>query len=837
MIEFDPASLTGSPDDSGFWQGLNAASVALQQAAQSEAAVYQVFCEQLIKLGLHGTINMLDDSRTQLKIASIVFSERLMKLVRKGEKLANIKALDYSYSVEAVQANQVVVNEQKIVFLPNNNENMSQVIPPHIFRFVAPLLKPILNIPAVLAPIYEQSVVIGVLYLSGRHLQIEHVPAISAFSNHLSIALQNARLFQAVEEAEQKYRRLFESANDGIFLYDQDSRQLLSANSKMLDLLGIAKEGLGAVRPSAWATPEMNLLYQQHLNLAIKNGSHFFEIPVVDRQGIQRHWQISATIIELKGKKVLNGFVRDITERVQAEEQQKKLSATLTQQTKLLEAILAATPDNFLVFGLDGRFLFVSPAILNFLGTAVEFVVGRTWQELHLPEEFGNLSDLDRATVLKTGHPVSREIRYPTPEGTREIEFITNPVRDDGGAVTSFVTTARDVTERRQTARAMHRAQKMESLGLLAGGIAHDFNNLLVAMLGQASLAQAHLAPDHPAYGHVSKAVLAAEQAAALTRQLLAYSGGGQFTIKPININTLIKESVDLLMVALPKQIQLQLNLAEGLPPIEADIAQMQQVIMNLVINASEAMAEQVGTIQVQTAVRTLTPNDDAYWRYTDRPLSPGNYVCLSVQDSGCGMENDTIAKIFDPFFTTKFTGRGLGLAAVLGIMRSHQGGLLVASQPTIGTTFELLFPVSEAAAVLQHEEPMALETAVSSVVLVIDDEPSVREAVTDILEMEGIGALTAANGDEGIAQYKAQAHTIDLVLLDLSMPGKSGQETFLELQKFDPNVRIMLSSGYSEADATRGFSSPPLVGFLQKPYRLDAFVQVIRRALTSSHA
>ena len=350
-------------------------------------------------------------------------------------------------------------------------------------------------------------------------------------------------------------------------------------------------------------------------------------------------------------------------------------------------------------------------------------------------------------------------------------------------------------------------------------------------------MAQVHLNGHHPAFGHVHKVVKAAEQAASLTRQLLAYSGGGQFTIQPFHLNDLIEESFDLLRVALPKKTFLEFDLAEDLPLVEIDTAQLQQVLMNLLINAAEAIGEQPGTILVQTAVRHITEQDTIFWRFTDQPLPPGPYVSLLIEDSGGGMADETITKIFDPFFTTKFTGRGLGLAAVLGIVRSHQGGLKVSSQVGTGTLFELLLPISGKTEVattadFAPESVADSETAVAGLVLVIDDERAVREAVIDILEMEGIDVLTAANGDEGIALYKTQAQDIDLVLLDLSMPGKSGHETFLELQQFDPNVRILLSSGYSEADATRGFARPPLVGFLQKPYRLDAFIRRLRKFL-----
>ncbi len=1120
--------MANGKENSSFWQSLNAASLALQQAAQSETAVYQVFSEQLVKLGLQGSVNLLDETGQNLRVTSLVFSERMMRFVKLGERRMRVTGLGFTYPVDASSADEAVLRTGEAVFLPDNSERIRLVVSQRIYRAITSLLKYFQNMPAILAPLFAKSEVIGVLYVAGSDLRPEDVPAIAAFATHLSIALENARLFQAVQRAEAQYRRLFESANDGIFLFDQRTRQLISANPKMLSLLGIKEQDVGKVRPSTWAPPNIYQLYAENLQCILEKGSHFFEVPYINEEGDTRHWQISANITELEGRPVINGLVRDITEarrseealrqreeqfrilaenvpgtiylckneprfpllyvndgvetltgyakemflneqifyvdlvypqdrpnidriltpeevaanqsyhfvyrvqhrsgrwrwveetgagvfdddgnllflegvitditqrveadllqktvyniaavahtdisldelyhsihkalalllnvqnfyialydkasdmisvpyfvdkydtspteqelgrgltafvirsnasklltheqinahiqegkvslrgtmpqvwlgvplrsqgeaigvlavqsyeestayseqdsqfltfvseqiasvinRKQAEERQQQLSAELTKQTRLLEAILAATPDNFLVFNLDGRLQFVSTNILEFLDLSIEAVVGKTWQELQMPAEFGEASDEGRATVLRTGEPVSREFHYPLPDGVREIEFIITPVFDDEGSVASFVSTVRDVTERRQTMRAMHRAQKMESLGILAGGIAHDFNNLLVAMLGQASLAQAYLEPNNRAYTHVNKVVQAAEQAANLTQQLLAYSGGGQFTTQAVHLNTLIQESTDLLKVALPKQVVLELDLAADLPPTEADTGQLQQVIMNLLINAAEAIGDRVGRIRLQTAVRCVTEKDALYWRYTDQPLAPGSYISLQVADNGDGMDQENIAKIFDPFFTTKFTGRGLGLAAVLGIVRGHHGGLSVLSEPQVGTVFELLLPAApdtQLQASAHQTEPEA-ETAVAGVVLVIDDEKAVRNAVVDILELEGLRALTAANGDEGIALYKSHADEIGLVLLDLSMPGKSGRETFEALQQFDPNVRILLSSGFSEADATQGLASPSLVGFLQKPYRLNTLVQQLHKTLNT---
>jgi two-component system, cell cycle sensor histidine kinase and response regulator CckA len=387
--------------------------------------------------------------------------------------------------------------------------------------------------------------------------------------------------------------------------------------------------------------------------------------------------------------------------------------------------------------------------------------------------------------------------------------------------------------QRQQAEEAMRQAQKLESLGVLAGGIAHDFNNLLVAMLGQTSLAMEQLPAESSARSHIEKAVGAARRAADLTRQLLAYSGRGQFQVLPINLNTLIQENLHLFEVAIPKNVRLVSNLAESLPFIDGDVGQMQQVIMNLVINAAEAIGRNLGTVRVTTDTYYITSADVHLWKYIGSPLTSGLYVTLSVQDNGSGMDAATLSKIFDPFFTTKVTGRGLGLAAVLGIVRGHKGGLRVESEVGKGTTFTLYLPVSVAqptTPTITDREQVPMVT--HGLVLVIDDEKPVREAVTDILEAEGITVIAARDGRAGLALYRERQADVGLVLLDLSMPGLSGEETFHELRRISPNVSIILSSGYQQSEVTRRFAGQGLVSFLQKPYDVDALIQEVGRHL-----
>lgn len=404
-----------------------------------------------------------------------------------------------------------------------------------------------------------------------------------------------------------------------------------------------------------------------------------------------------------------------------------------------------------------------------------------------------------------------------------------------GTAVLQALKQKRLRDEKEQTEQALLQSQKLESLAVLAGGVAHDFNNLLVAILGQTSLAKAKLPADSDARKNIDKAIKAAERAADLTRQMLAYSGRGQFEVQLVSLNSLISLNLHLFEAAVPKNVRVRAQLYQSLPPIEADIGQIQQVVMNLILNAAEAIGNQPGTVVVTTNTCNVDSSDVDFWQRTGGDaLKPGAYVSLEVHDDGCGMDADTLSKIFDPFFTTKFTGRGLGLAAVLGIVRGHKAGLRVESKRGEGTTFKLIFPASNRRATKPVTPVVVPDTQIGAV-LVIDDEEPVREAVTDILEEEGFEVISAVDGQAGIESYTARAADIQLVILDLSMPGMNGAETFRELQRINPHVRVILSSGYSKDEATRHIARNRLVDFLQKPYDVTTLVSVIQRHMPST--
>jgi PAS domain S-box-containing protein len=442
-------------------------------------------------------------------------------------------------------------------------------------------------------------------------------------------------------------------------------------------------------------------------------------------------------------------------------------------------------------------------------------------------------SELPVRMAASTGQPLrDSEVELVFEDGaTVNMLGDAVPMLDDQGHSRGAVGVFVDITGRKRAEARLREAQKLESLGLLAGGVAHDFNNLLVGVIGNASLAQEMLPPDHPAAELLDGVIKTGQQAAHLTRQMLAYSGKGKFLVEALNLSALIPEMAGLVRPSISKKIALHLDLEEDLPSVEADRGQLQQVFMNLALNAAEAIGSHEGLITVRTGVQDV---DDRYTRLRPEAaaLATGKYVCLEVRDTGSGMDDATRARIFDPFFSTKFTGRGLGLAAVAGILRGHKGAILVSSAPGQGSCFTVLFPAAARAA---EERPAAAGMAAvrgSGVVLVVDDEKLVREMVKKALERYGYTVLLADGGLAAIDLLKRHPADIALVVLDLSMPRMSGEEALPELRKIRPEVKVLVSSGYSESETMTMFKGQRVSGFIQKPYTGAGLAEKVKACL-----
>jgi len=474
---------------------------------------------------------------------------------------------------------------------------------------------------------------------------------------------------------------------------------------------------------------------------------------------------------------------------------------------------------------------YVNAAAESLTGYAARELIGAPIMRLFVGQESACCEDM--RLVLAEGDERRGESELVTRDGERLcVEYsIARVAQQDGSR--QLVVVFHDVSEARARAARLEHAQRLESLGVLAGGIAHDFNNILTAILGNAALARRALTDESPALERLARIEQSAKRAADLCQQMLAYSGRGSFVLKRLDLSRLVREMGMLLEVSIGKQVSLRYRLADGLPAIEGDQAQLQQVIMNLITNANEAIGEQPGVIALTTGVMDV---DRAYLTgaIADEQAVPGRYVYLEVSDTGCGMDEATQRQMFDPFFTTKFAGRGLGMSAMLGIVRGHHGAIRVYSEPGDGTTIRVLLPATEGQGEQEahaHDEAQRSDAKMAGTVLVVDDELAIRELASAILEEMGFDVLQAEDGEQALACFRAQHARIVGVVLDMTMPRMDGKTCYRELRRIDPQVRVILTSGYSEEEATAHLKGKRLAGFIQKPFSPDAFSALVRVA------
>jgi len=512
------------------------------------------------------------------------------------------------------------------------------------------------------------------------------------------------------------------------------------------------------------------------------------------------------------------------------ERRREELRSFLTEQTKELRQsearfrqLFELIPDGVCVHR-NGFWLYVNPAAVAMFGADSEAeligtpVLERVHPDFHLAVTKRMQLEISQgkpATLMQ-----QKSLRMDGSEFWTDVQGVPFTENDEKGVLVVL----RDITGKKLQAQQLEHTQRLESLGILAGGIAHDFNNILTAIMGNAALAGRRLDDASPAMPMLERIEEASSRASELCKQMLAYSGKGKFVVKPLNLSALVEEMTRLMEVSISKNVVIKYQLPELLPLVEADVAQIQQVILNLITNANEAIGEKSGVISFSTGVMYA---DAAYLdgSATGDLLPEGRYVWLEASDTGSGMDAKTRAKIFDPFFTTKFTGRGLGMSAVLGIVRGHHGALRVYSEPGRGTTFKMLLPVPDDL-LLAEERTDGLEDHGpfgQGVVLIVDDEETIREVAAMMLEEMGFATLTAVDGRNAVEVYRQHGAKIVVVLLDMTMPKMDGSECFCELRRINPDVKVVLSSGYNEEEATSRFTGKGLTGFLQKPYSPDA--------------
>jgi len=676
-----------------------------------------------------------------------------------------------------------------------------------------------------------------------------------------------ARTELALRETEERFRAIFETARDCIFVKDLDLRYT-HVNPAMAALFGReAAELVGVTddelfdEPTLSRTREIDLAVlagevQEAVNTSLVDGTeyvfHTVKVPIRDVTG------------RVTG---LCGIARDISDLKRAEEVERVLggilkAATISIDLKTLisriRELLGRLIDtsNFYVALYDettGRYTF--PYYTDLYDALEEY-------EAELP---ASLTDY----VRRTGEPLLADQRvFADLVGRGEVGLVGTdselwlgaPLTADRGVIgvvavqsyhdsslysqsdldllnyaagtISIAVERKRADERRRALEAkVLQIQKMESLGVLAGGIAHEFNNLLQGILGGTGLATQLLPQSSPVHRQLDLIEKAANQAAELTRQMLAYSGKSGFVFEDVELSALIEEMGDLLDASMGEGIEIRYRLQRDLPVIKADGAEVRQVVMNLVTNASEAIGDHGGTVTISTG-SVRCDREMLTDTFLSEDLPEGTYVQLEISDTGCGMNPKTQARIFDPFFSTKFTGRGLGLAAVLGIVRGVRGAIQVESEEGIGSTIRVLVPARVEA---PFESPVAEGEADRrrdvETVLVVDDDEVVRTLTRQMLEEAGYAVLTAADGRQAVDVFIDAGSEVDLVLLDMTMPNLDGKATFEKLRMIRDDVPIVVSSGFNEQDAMDRFRGAKPTGFLQKPYRLHQLVEAVTLA------
>lgn len=650
-------------------------------------------------------------------------------------------------------------------------------------------------------------------------------------SSHLEIsrvrrdAIERQRLLRkSAEQAERlasaalaQLQALFDQAPIGIYLVDADLR-LQNVNPIARPVFGnignLSSRDFPEVIHILWRSEYADEIVSRFRHTLETGEPYFMAEHAEERRdsGIVEYyqWQINRVVLP-DGRFGVVCYFTDISAHVLARQ---ALAASGDRLRFMAESmpqkIFTATPAG----GVD----YCNRQWMEFAGLSFDEIKDWDWVRLMHPDDAEETLRSWKDSMA-TGEAFQCVHRFRRADGAYRWHLSRAlAMRNSAGQISMWIGSNTDIHDQKEMDENLRQTQKLESLGVLAGGIAHDFNNLLVGIMGNASLAADLVKPADPVQPLLKDVIEASERAAALTRQMLAYSGRGSFNIQPMDVSVLIRSVVNLLRSSISRTIELKLDLAEDRLFIQGDESQIQQVLMNLVINGAEAI-EGVGTVRVRTRAQTLEETGSRSVA-TGSGIAPGSYVCIEVADTGSGIEEAAIARIFDPFFTTKFTGRGLGLAAVSGIVRGHKGSIRVETELGKGTTFTVLLPALGKAGYSATPAVPELSAAPGSgTVLIVDDEAVVRRTAAASLRKHGYSVLLAENGIEAVRVFEQSADSIDAVLLDMTMPQMSGEETLHRLATIRPNVKVILSSGFSEVEAARRFKSQSLAGFLQKPY------------------
>jgi len=672
----------------------------------------------------------------------------------------------------------------------------------------------------------------------------------------------------ALRESEERFRAIFDTARDCVFVKDRNLRYT-HVNPAMAALYESTASALVGITDAVLfdATTAARI---REVDLRVLQGGIEEDFSTSRVRGVDHVFHtVKVPVRDDSGAVVgVCGIARDITEQTRSEAVERTMSAILRASVttsdlrtliaeirKILSGLIDTT--NFFVALYDsttGCYSFpfyadqydvVEPDKAEPLPRSLTDYVRRAGQPLLVDrDDFAGLQASGEVELVGTdsvqwlGAPLTKGEQvigvvavqsYDDPELYTERDI--NLLGYAAGTISIAIDRTRVEEERRALAARAFRSQKMESLGVLAGGIAHEFNNLLQGILGASGLASQLLPADSPVHRQIAAIERSADAAARLTRQMLAFAGKGRLIVGDVDLSAEIEQTVRYLVGSLPRSTELCLDLQSDLPPITADASEIRQMVSNLVTNAAEALGEDAGSVLVRTAVEMCDRSMLAK-AVVGEELTPSSYVVLEVSDTGCGMTADTVARVFDPFFSTKFTGRGLGLAAVAGIVRANGGGILIDSELGQGTTVRVLLPIcGEPQQITSREQSEQPDRAADTTIMVVDDDEVIRSLTREMLEQAGFVVVTAEDGVEAIERLRAQPLGVDAVLLDMTMPRLSGQETYSGLLALRRDLPVIVASGFSERDAMDRFGALRPAGFLQKPYRLAELKAAIERA------
>ncbi|MBF0548352.1 MAG: PAS domain S-box protein [Candidatus Riflebacteria bacterium] len=544
---------------------------------------------------------------------------------------------------------------------------------------------------------------------------------------------------------------------------------------------------------------------------------------------------------------IVSGIIQDITDR-------KNMLLGFEKTRAILEAAISQSPVAIQIFDAPNLTLkLANDAAVELTGVSREkqrmislnTINERTWEMYKLDGKKYTTQEIPCVRTIKTGEIVKNEEMLLKRSDGKEFHISVNaaPIRNSNGEIIAGIVIFPDLseykkneTERIKMERQIHFSQRLESLGLLAGGIAHDFNNFLTAILGHTDLVLLDLNDDSPARANLLDVKNVSFKAADLCKQLLAYSGKGKFSMENFDLNGLISEITGLLKTSISKKAVIGLRFLNERNFIKGDPAQIRQVIMNLVLNASDALENKPGEINIFVGEKTFSENELLSYTFQSGKPAEGNYIEIKVEDTGIGMPPEVLSKVFEPFFSTKAKGRGLGMSSVLGIVRAHNGGIFLESYPGKGSSFSIIFPplqesdnLKGISAKIKLMEENKLDRGT---ILVVDDEEKIRDFTSLMLKRTGFEVLTASNGKECLELYQRYSKSISCIILDFSMPVMDGEETLRELLLLNNSIKVIATSGYVETTINSNLTIPPSVIFLKKPFQYESLIETIRKLL-----